>query len=212
MLKKLKKIKENKTLRLIWNIIYTLAFIIVVFMLLIVIMQRISGNDMAIGGIRIFTVVTGSMEPIYEVGDVLIAKEVEPEEIKVGDDIVYKGEKGSFKNRIITHRVISIEKQEDGNYEIITKGTANTEQDPEINQTQVYGKIIYKLHLLSILGKMIKNVYVFYFMIIVPVAIIVYKRIKNFRDDDEDEDEEEDNDAKKMKNEEENDGEDSKNT
>ena len=196
MLKNVEKIKENKKLKLIGDIAYVLLFIIVVLMLVVVILQRASNNSISIGGYRMFSVATGSMIPVYNVGDVLVAKEVKPDEIKIDDDIVYKGAKGSFKDKVVTHRVISIEKEEDNNYKIITKGVANTEQDPEIDQTQVYGKVIYKIKSLSILGKMMKNMYVFYFAIFIPAALIIYKIFKNLLVSDDDE---EDNDGKDSK-------------
>jgi signal peptidase I len=196
MLKNVEKIKENKKLKLIGDIAYVLLFIIVVLMLVVVILQRASNNSISIGGYRMFSVATGSMIPVYNVGDVLVAKEVKPDEIKIDDDIVYKGAKGSFKDKVVTHRVISIEKEEDNNYKIITKGVANTEQDPEIDQTQVYGKVIYKIKSLSFLGKMMKNMYVFYFAIFIPAALIIYKIFKNLLVSDDDE---EDNDGKDSK-------------
>ena len=196
MLKNVEKIKENKKLKLIGDIAYVLLFIIVVLMLVVVILQRASNNSISIGGYRMFSVATGSMIPVYNVGDVLVAKEVKPDEIKIDDDIVYKGAKGSFKDKVVTHRVISIEKKEDNNYKIITKGVANTEQDPEIDQTQVYGKVIYKIKSLSFLGKMMKNMYVFYFAIFIPAALIIYKIFKNLLVSDDDE---EDNDGKDSK-------------
>lgn len=196
MLKNVEKIKENKKLKLIGDIAYVLLFIIVVLMLVVVILQRTSNNSISIGGYRMFSVATGSMIPVYNVGDVLVAKEVKPDEIKIDDDIVYKGAKGSFKDKVVTHRVISIEKEEDNNYKIITKGVANTEQDPEIDQTQVYGKVIYKIKSLSFLGKMMKNMYVFYFAIFIPAALIIYKIFKNLLVSDDDE---EDNDGKDSK-------------
>ena len=196
MLKNVEKIKENKKLKLIGDIAYVLLFIIVVLMLVVVILQRASNNSISIGGYRMFSVATGSMLPVYNVGDVLVAKEVKPDEIKIDDDIVYKGAKGSFKDKVVTHRVISIEKEEDNNYKIITKGVANTEQDPEIDQTQVYGKVIYKIKSLSFLGKMMKNMYVFYFAIFIPAALIIYKIFKNLLVSDDDE---EDNDGKDSK-------------
>lgn len=199
MLDKIKKIKENKVLKTVWNILYTLMFILVVLMLIVVIMQRVTNNNITIGGVRLFSVATGSMAPVYNVGDVLISKEIEPEKIKVGDDIVYQGEKDSYSGKVITHRVISIEKQEDGNYKIITQGVANNTQDPEIDQTQVYGKIICKLHILSFLGKLTRNIYTFYFIIFIPVAILIYKNVKNIMNIGGNEEEE-------------NDGEDSKDT
>jgi len=179
MFEKLKKIKENKVLKFIGNTIYTLMFVLVVLMLIVVIMQRATNNNITIGGIRMFSVATGSMVPVYEVGDILISKEIEPEKIKVGDDLVYLGEKGSFAGKVVTHRVNSVEKQEDGNYKIITQGIANNAEDPEINQTQVLGKVMFKMHILSFLGKLVRNVYVFYFLIFIPVAILIYRNIKN---------------------------------
>ena len=196
MLKNVEKIKENKKLKLIGDIAYVLLFIIVVLMLVVVILQRASNNSISIGGYRMFSVATGSMIPVYNVGDVLVAKEVKPDEIKIDDDIVYKGAKGSFKDKVVTHRVISIEKEEDNNYKIITKGVANTEQDPEIDQTQVYGKVIYKIKSLSFLGKMMKNMYVFYFAIFIPAALIIYKIFKNLLVSDDDEEDNEGKDSK----------------
>lgn len=179
MLNKLKNIKENKVLKLIGNILYALMIVIILFMLLIVVMQRVSNNTITLGGFRMFSVETGSMVPVYEVGDILIAKEIKPEKIKVGDDLVYIGKKGTFANKIVTHRVNLIEKQEDGNYKIITQGIANNAADPEFNQTQVLGKIVYKVHILSFLQRIMKNMNVFYVLIFIVIGIFVYRNIKN---------------------------------
>lgn len=203
MLEGIKKVKENKILKTIWNIIYTLLFLIVVLMLIVVVMQRVTDNSITIGGIRMFSVATGSMKPVYEVGDVLISKEIEPEEIKVGDDIVYRGKKSSFSGKIITHRVISINKQEDGNYKIVTKGIANQQEDPEINQTQVYGRIIYKVKILSYIGKITQNIYKFYFIIFVPIGLLIFKQIKNivnYREERKQEENEEEKNEENSKN------------
>lgn len=194
MIEKLKKIKENKILKTIWNIVYTLMFILVVLMLLVVIMQRATNNTLTLGGFRMFSVVTGSMVPEYEVGAVLLAKEIAPEDIKVGDDIVYQGKKGSFAGKVVTHRVISIEQKEDGNYKIITKGIANTAEDPEIDQTQVYGKVICNLKILAWIGKLVRNVYAFYFILLIPVAILIVRNVRNIMSMNEEYDEEEEND------------------
>ena len=196
MNEKIQKIKNNKVLKIIGNIIYTIVFIFIALILIIAVLQRTTNNEISLGGYRIFVVATGSMVPKYNVGDVLLSKEIAPENIKVGDDIVYKGKKGSFNDKVITHRVISIEKHDDGGYKIITKGVANEEQDPEIDETQVYGKIIYKIKTLSLLGKIVKNMYVFYFIIFIPLGIIIYQIIKTLFDK---EDDEEDNDGENSK-------------
>ena len=183
-----KKIKENKALKIIGNILYILLFVIVLLMLVVVILQRVSDNSISLGGYRLFTVATGSMEPKYEVGDILISKEINPKDIQIGDDIVYRGKEGSFNGKVVTHQVVSI-RDEEGNKKIITKGIANTEEDPEIDSTQVYGKVIYKVQTLSFISQIIKNIYVFYFIIFVPIAIIIFRQIRYYlrKDDDEEE-------------------------
>lgn len=196
MIKKLKEIKENKVLKVIGQILYVLLFIIVVLMLAVVALQRFSNNSLSVMGYRIFTVATGSMIPKYEVGDILLSKEVEPSTLNVGDDIVYKGEEGSFQDKMITHQIIEMESKEDGGYKIVTKGIANTEQDPEITEKQVYGKIACKLQALSFISKAISNPYVFYFLIFIPIAIIVVKQIRAFISNTEEEDDEEEKEEK----------------
>jgi signal peptidase len=142
------------------------------------VVQKTSNNEKGIGGIKIFTVVSWSMVPVYDIGDILIAKEVAPEEIKVDDDLVYKGEQGSLKNKTITHRVVSIRQEEDGNYKIVTKGVANRGQDPSITQNQVYGKVIGHISIVSFILKIIFNGY---FLIFIPVIILIKKNIKRLK-------------------------------
>ena len=178
MFEKLKKIKENKVLKFIGNAIYTLMFVLVALMLVVVVMQRVTNNNITVGGIRIFSVATGSMVPVYEVGDILVSREIEAEKIKVGDDLVYVGKEGTFKNKVVTHRVNSVEKQDDGNYKIITQGIANNAEDPQIDQTQVLGKVMFKMHILSFVGKLIRNIYMFYVLLFIPVVILIYRNVK----------------------------------
>lgn len=168
----------EKLLKHIGKMIYIFLFVMLIILIIFAVVQKTSDNRKSIGGIKIFTVITGSMIPVYDIGDILIVKEILPEEIKVEDDIVYQGEKGSFKGKTITHRVISIKKKDDGNYGIITKGVANFSQDPEINQTQVLGKVIFKVPIMSFILKIITNIYVWMF---IPVIILIRKNIKKIR-------------------------------
>ena len=165
----------EKFLKLIGKIIYISAIVAVIILFVFGIVQRTSNNRNSVFGIKIFTVISGSMIPVYEIGDVLIVKDIKPEEIKVHDDIVYEGAKGSYKNKTITHRVMRIEKKEDGNYRIITKGVNNWGQDPEINQTQLLVKVIGQISIFSIILKLITNIYV---IILIPIVILIYRNIK----------------------------------
>lgn len=192
----LNKIRNNKALKIIGNILYYLLVIFIVLILLVVILQRVTKNNASIGGIRIFNIVTESMVPEYKVGDILISKSTPLDKIKVGDDIVYLGNKDTFTGKVVTHRVIDIEKNEDGTYLFHTKGIANTAEDPVVSGSQIYGVIIYKTVILSFISKIINNLYGFYFLIFTPLTIlIVVKIIKIYQErkyDEESEDEEED--------------------
>lgn len=172
----MKNILNNKILRGIGKTIYVLLYIIIVLVLLVVAIQRFSNNNLTIAGFRIFNVASGSMVPVYNVGDILVSKEIPPEEIEIGDDIVYKGKAQDLNGKIVTHRVIS-KREENGKYYFITKGVANELEDPEISEEQVYGKIVYKTLLLSFISKIINNIYAFYFLIFVPIAVIICKII-----------------------------------
>ena len=164
------------------NIIQILLALILIVLFVFAIVQKTSNNEKGICGIKIFTVISGSMIPVYDIGDIIIVKDINPEEIKVDDDIVYKGEKGTLRNKTITHRVISIDKNEDGNYKIITKGVANRAQDPAINQTQIYGKVIGHISIISFILKIITNGY---FLIFIPVIILIRKNIKKLKNMEE---------------------------
>lgn len=181
MLKKLKqiinKLKDNKIIKIIYNIIYYILFVIVVLLLVVVLLQRLSNNCLSFGGYRIFNVVTGSMVPKYLVGDVLLSKEVPENQLKAGDDVVYLGEKSDFAGKYITHQIIKIDKTTNGTVIIHTKGIANEIEDPTISPNQIKGVIVYKFIILSFMSKLIFDVYSMYFLIFIPIAIIIFMYI-----------------------------------
>ena len=189
-----------KVLKSIWSIFRTILTIILVILIAVIVTQRVSDNKKAIAGFRVFNVITESMVPEYKVGDTILTKTVNPSELKIGDDITYMGNKAPFKGMIITHRVVKIEKQEDGKFIIQTKGLANDIEDPEINESQVYGKVIYKIKSISFINGIIGNLYGMYFAIFIPFGIITFVEFvlsKRDKDNDTDEDEDEDNDENK---------------
>lgn len=204
-----KKIGNNKALKIIGNILYYILVVIVLLILLVVLLQRFTHNNASIGGIRIFNIVTESMVPEYQVGDILISKSIDPSKIEIGDDVVYRGEVGSFQGKIITHRVIDIEKDGDS-YKFHTKGIANEYEDPAVVfEDQIYGTIIYKTYILSFIGKIINNLYGFYFLIFIPLAVLIIVTIvkihrEKYEEDDEEDSEKEHDSEESVNNTEEN--------
>ncbi len=169
----LKKITENPVLKLINNIVYVILFLIVASVLFVVILQRASNNAIALGGVRVFNIISESMIPKYNIGDVLVVKSIEPQNIKVGDDIAYIGQESTFNQKIVTHQVIKID-YENGEYIFHTKGIANILEDPLVHQNQVFGKVVYKIWILSLISKILSNVYVVFFGIFVPIVVLIF--------------------------------------
>ena len=174
-------------LKFVWTIVRTILTIVLVALLAIIITQRISNNKMSVAGFRLFTVVTESMVPEYVVGDTIFTKSIELSEIKVGDDVTYLGTAESFRDKIVTHRVTSIEKAEDGQYIFQTKGIANEKEDPKINGTQIYGKVLYKIKSISYLNSIIGNLYGMYFAIFIPFGIIIFIEYIGYKKDKKEE-------------------------
>lgn len=176
----MKKIRENKAFRIVKGIINILLMIFCILFVLVVCLQRFSNNKLSFFDYRMFTVVSGSMEPRYMIGDVLIAKQVPAEEIKVGDSISYLGKRGSFNGMIITHEVIDIEKDASGKYIYHTKGLTNIVEDPIVDYDQVYGKIIRKSVILSFIYMIVGSKYGIFLFIIIPLFYIIGSEILSF--------------------------------
>lgn len=173
---KINMMKNNKIINMILMFLKVISVFLIIIVVSIVFVQRVSDNKITIGGIEIFTIVSESMAPEYEVWDMLVSKEIDPSSIKVGDDVVYLGKQGDFENKIVTHRVIEI-KENSGKREFVTKGIANDIADPIVGEDQVYGKVLFKSNVLSFLSKLVNNLYGFYFIVFVPFVIMLFIEI-----------------------------------
>ena len=162
----------SKILRMIWKILKWIMSFLIVLIVSVILIQRVSNNKFTLGGYSIFTVVTQSMIPKYQVGDMLLAHVEDASKLKVGDDVVYQGSVGTFAGKIVTHQIINIEEGSPRKFH--TKGINNMIEDPVIDETQIYGKVVMKLTVLSIISKLVSNQYGFFFIIFVPIVILVF--------------------------------------
>ena len=171
----LRKILDSKYFQIPFKIVKFIIFLILIVYLAFIIVQRISGNQ-SIFGYRIFAVATGSMVPDYNVNDVLAIKEVDHDELQVGDDITYLGERQDVNGKIVTHRIIDI-KTIDGKKTYITKGINNITEDPSIEDDQIYGKVMGKIPIVTEINHIIKNQYGFFFLIFIPLVTVIFLEI-----------------------------------
>ena len=93
-------------------------------------------------GISPVIVLSGSMYPTFDAGDMIVLQTVDPEEIKTGDVICYFAD--NDKNTAVTHRVVEVQTGESGRPVFVTRGDANNTEDllavtPEMVQGRYIG-------------------------------------------------------------------------
>lgn len=127
-------------------------------------------------GYRVFTVATGSMEPVYKVNDVILVKTVDPKTLKVGDDIAYLGNRDLVNGKLVTHRIIKIEEVK-GVVTYTLKGVNNKYEDPTITSDQILGKVLGKVYVVSFINHLVKNIYGFFFLVFCPLVLVIFLEV-----------------------------------
>lgn len=176
-------------MKIVLKIIKGIVTVFLCIVLLVVILQKFTNNRIALGNVYIFQVATGSMKPVYNVGDIIVVKKTDASKLAVGDDVTYQGTAGNLNGLTITHRIIDT-RTENGKYYFVTKGTANEVEDPEITIDNIYGKVIYHTILFSFVGRLMTNIVIYYILFVSVGVGFSYEIISSFfmkGDDEEDE-------------------------
>lgn len=93
-------------------------------------------------GSTAYTVMTGSMEPHYPPGTLVIVKPTDIDDIQIGDVVTYQIESG--KPAVVTHRVVEVVHTSSGENRLVTQGDANDARDAgEVRDIQVRGTVWY---------------------------------------------------------------------
>ena len=162
----------SKILKMIWKVLKWVMGFLIILIVSVIVIQRVSNNKITLGGYSIFTVVTQSMIPKYQVGDMLLARVSDTSRLKVGDDVVYMGSVGTFAGKIVTHQIIEIEEGSPRRFH--TKGINNMIEDPVVDEGQILGRVVTKLTILSMISKVISNQFGFFFIIFVPIVVLIF--------------------------------------
>lgn len=170
-MEKLRTLRQKIENNIIYKIIRSFLYAFVALLLIVIIVQRVSNNNLSIGGFRVFMIVSESMKGEYEIGDILVSKKVDANKIKVGDNVTYLGEEKELEGLIITHKVIK-KYEKDGQDMFVTKGLTNEVEDPSIRYDQIYGKVIYKTVVLSFIARMMNNKLTYYILFVI-IALIM---------------------------------------
>ena len=123
----------------IWSVVSTVLVGAVVVLAVLLLGGRLLGW-------QVFTVVSGSMEPVYHVGDLLYVRPTDPADLQPGDVITFV-----MNEQLVvgTHRIVEVEDTGERLY-FYTKGDANAAMDAApVAQENVLGTPVFSIPLLG---------------------------------------------------------------
>lgn len=134
-------------------------FVILIFFILL---NILSMNNKSLFGFRIYRVISGSMQPALQIGDVIIIKKANNYAEK---DII------TYDNGLttITHRIKFINGDE-----IITEGDANDAPDKPITKDRILGKYFFRISTFSVFSIMLTGKTIYLIMVLVLFAILLF--------------------------------------
>lgn len=139
----------GNTIKKIWNAITTVLVILIVILAILLVGVRLAG-------FRVFTVLSGSMEPTYHVGSLIYVKDVDYRQLEAGDVITFMLD----ENTVATHRIIQVVPDED-EPEVLryaTQGDANDAPDGTlVHYKNVIGTPVFTIPQLGYVANYIQN-------------------------------------------------------
>ena len=148
-------------------------FILCLILIFFILLNILSMNNKSLFGFRIYRVISGSMQPALQIGDVIIVKK--SNNYSERDIITY-----SNGLTTITHRIIAI-----NNDKVITKGDSNEVDDKPINKEQIVGKFFFRISNFSlfsiILSKNVIYLIMIFLLVLIFLLVIGDRIIKNLR-------------------------------
>lgn len=139
----------GKIIKKVWNAITTVLVILIVILAVLLVGVRLAG-------FRVFTVLSGSMEPTYHVGSLIYVKDVDYRQLEAGDVITFMLD----ENTVATHRIIQVVPDED-EPEVLryaTQGDANDAPDGTlVHYKNVIGTPVFTIPQLGYVANYIQN-------------------------------------------------------
>jgi signal peptidase I len=145
------------------------------------------------GSLHFLVVLSGSMSPSINPGDVVVTLEQNPNTLIKGDVITFQESRGNEDTRI-THRVVNISKENNTLF-FQTKGDANNNIDQTVvPEDRILGKVVFTIPYLGYLPNFVKSPIGFLLLIIIPGTLLItseslkiYQRLRDEKNQKNDE-------------------------
>jgi signal peptidase I len=117
----------KKVGKVVSNLLYWLICLTLLLMIIMVVSSRASGGEPELFGYQIKTVLSGSMEPTFKTGSIILVEKIKNPKNLAKDDVITFHQD---EQTVVTHRIDEVVKQGD-NVFYKTKGDNN--EDPDTN-------------------------------------------------------------------------------
>ena len=166
--------KAKKIISVLFKTIFIALFVFSLFCIASAVFLKISGKNKpaAIFGLSFFEVLTDSMQPEINVGEIVIVKKTAPEKLKAGDVITFR-----YNGITNTHKIVSIQ---DG--KITTRGVNAPADDEPIAFEAVIGKVIAHSAAFGWVFSFLKSPYGLVFLLIIPALILLAYETYNVKE------------------------------
>ena len=137
------KTAGKKILSILGIVLCVILIPLLIINLTIIVKSFIYPNDVpSFMGYKPFIVLSNSMLPTIEVGDIVLDMTVDPSKLAVGDVISFR----EGTSTVITHRIVNIT-ESGGTRQFTTRGdNNNTDDSNPVQQTDVEGKMLSNVH------------------------------------------------------------------
>lgn len=173
----------KKIARVISNIVFYVLIAIIILLIVYVIIVNVYKKQDRLGDIPInfYTILTTSMVPKIQAGDIVITYKDKNDLYDEGDVITFVSEGNMTKGITITHRIIKKEIL-NGNYFYYTKGDANNTADTSpVSSSNVIGKVVLKIPKAGYIQQFMVSKFGWLVVVVLPcLSIIIYDIVKMF--------------------------------
>ncbi len=184
----------KKTCNIIKNVIVYLVGIISICMMIFTVISvcTFDRNDRSLFGYKAFVVLSDSMSATdFGAGDLILVKEIEPENLKVGDIIAYISQNPDNYGETITHKIRSLTTDADGKPGFITYGTTSGADDEKIvTYPHIIGQYQFRLPKVGTFFHFLKTVPGYILLILIPFLVLIlfqginlFKVFRQYRDE-----------------------------
>lgn len=162
-----RKKSSNKIKKRLNIMFYVILIPLLAYNMALIVQAVVRPNETpAFLGYKMYVIISGSMQPELEVGDIVVVKKINPNDLKKDDVISFR--KGQT---IITHRIAEVKNAEE-KLQFLTKGDNNNTNDKDlvsdkeiegivVNKIQKLGKIVLKLRDKTLIIVIILIYYIF---------------------------------------------------